>query len=757
MKPHGSRKATTFRWLVPAVVAIVSALAAFFASRVGFDDSIEIWLMEDDTELVAYREFLDRFDADEFAVLAIFADDVFEPSVLRSIDRISRAAERVENVHRVRSLTNVEIFENSHGSTHSQRLVEELPETEEEGHALRERALAVELLHGTLVSEDGRAAAVIVELEPEGNNVEDKTEFMHALREIAAPERRDGLTIRFAGSPAIDEAFFQYSYDDIKVLLPACIFLVLLVTIVLFRSLSASLAAISVVSLSLLWVFGLMGLAGFEVTVISSAIVALILTVGVADSVHMLSEYRRCLRRGVSPAEAVRETVRNLFVPCLFTSATSGIGLLALMVSSLRPIREFACLAAFGVASAFVLTFVLIPHLLPLVRFHRSRRDGTGRSRLDVLIGWLARPGRKRSKVIVGVGALVLILSVGALHHLDVGINALNYFREGDPVREDIVEIDRQLGGSTSVEFVVETEDDGFKEPEMLHELKNFCLWMEELPGVTRTVSIVDFMKEVDRVWRGRGERPGVLPETRKNAADFFLLLEGEVDSLVQDNYSVARVTTRIRLADEKPFLEAFPAVRQRIVDRAAEAGFEVRFTGFMSLMARMEAYLLDSQMDSLALAFVVITVLMIVLLGSVRIGVFSMIPNFLPIMVGMAIMVPAGVSLDTGTVMIGPIALGLIVDDTIHFLLRFSRAVKRGDSVDDSIARTMEETGRPIIITSVILACGFLILTLGSFAPNANFGLVNAAVILLALLADLVLLPAALMLVASRVDLVRR
>lgn len=741
------------RWLLLLGIVLITVGAGWLASGVGFDNSIEIWFLEDDPNLVAYHDFLERFGADEFAVISLEADNVFTPEMLAYVDRLTRDADQLPYAHRVQSLTNVKVFGGCRKKLSFTPFVEHLPETQADADALRRRAMEIELLKGTLMSADGKVAAVLIEMSPEANNVEKKQQFMSRLRALVPEGLPAGVTTRYAGSPALDDAFFRYSYEDMEVLLPGCILLVLVITLLLYRSLGAALLSLAVVMVAVVWTFGAMGLFGLKVNVITSLIMALILTVGVADTIHVLSEYRRCLGNGVDRRLAVSRTMRNLFIPCLFTSVTSALGLLSLLVSSLVPMREFALLAAFGVVSAFVLSFTLVPALLPLVRLKPEQAGGRTRV-VDGLARWLARPTPARSRRVVLVAVLLVAVSFWGVTYLKVGINTLDYFREGDPVRTDIEAIDSLMGGSSAVEFVVHTAPGGLKEPEVLRRIDEFSRWLEESPGVSRVVSAVDLVKETNRVWHGGDGKHLTVPDSRARVAQFFLLMEGDDDfeALLQDDYSVGRVTARVNLSQVDEFVDSVDKVKQRL---EAESGsvMTIAMTGFVKLMADMETYLLDSQIMSLSLAFLVITGLMILLLRSLRIGLFSMIPNFIPILMGMAFMVPAGFSLNSGTVMIGSVALGLIVDDTIHFLVRFGRAVKSGSSVDDSIAEAIQETGRPIVITSLVLAGGFLVMVLGRFAPNAHFGVVNAVVILCALAADLVLLPAALQLASGHVS----
>jgi len=300
----------------------------------------------------------------------------------------------------------------------------------------------------------------------------------------------------------------------------------------------------------------------------------------------------------------------------------------------------------------------------------------------------------------------------------------------------------------------VESPEEGLKDPENLRLMEGLQAWLAQQEGVSQSLSVVDSVKEMNRVMTA-GEQPGLyqLPDSQAAIAQLYVLLEAEEDfeSEVQDNYSVARITTRVQMSKAHELASRLPHVDAMIAEKYSNDDLRIHATGFVKLMGDMENYLLDSQIRSLLVAFGVIVLMLGMLLRSVRLALFSMIPNLSPILIGMGFMAAVRIPLDPGTVMIGSIALGLVVDDTVHFLVRLRRRIKAGDDLEDAIEHTIRVAGRPIIVTSLVLAGGFLILLVASFTPNLHFGAVTALVIMLALAADLLVLPASLLLIRPR------
>lgn len=737
------------RIVVLAFLAVISLVALYFCFKLEFDASIDIWFLESDPTLVTYDQFLKRFEADEVTVLAMFVDDVFTPENLKALERITRAVKEAPYIHSVASLANIDTIKGEQGEVFIGPLIKTLPENRQQADEIRKLAMDNPLIAGLLVSKDQKVAAVILELDRAGANFQGKVELVNALKQLREKEQTQDRKIYLTGTSVFDAAFYEYSNRDFMVFGPVTFLLVIFASFFVFRRFSAAIIPLSVVSISCIWTFGLMGALGIKINVMSSALAGLILAVGIADSIHIVSDYYQELMHGRTPDDAAKQSISQLLVPCLFTSATTAAGMLSLLISDLEPIRQFGWLAALSVIFAFVVSFAFVPTVLNLAKPPDPKfilRQSAGP--MNIVLKFLGRPGVKRSRWVLSVFAVLMIISVYFLTTLQVGSNPMNYFKKLDPVRVETQIVDEALGGSATIDFLVRAKNEGLKNPEILKRLDDFERWMDGREGITQSLSVVDTLKEVNRVFHDGDPAFFKVPETRALAAQYYLLLEGEddFDNYVQENYSVGRMTSRIELSAAQALVHGIPELEQRVKDEFSGEELRVETTGLLVLMARMEQYLVDNQIKSFLIAFVVISMMMIMVLRSVRLGLFSMIPNVAPIVCGIAFMAAVGISLDVGTIMIGSIALGLVVDDSVHFLVRLRRFLDQGNNMETSIFNTTIETGRPIIVTSVVLAAGFSVLLLGSFAPNIYFGMISAIVILIALVFDLLVLPSALM-----------
>ena len=744
------------RWLVIAIVAALTALAASFLPP-RFDNSLEVWFLRDDPELIRYQKFIDRFEADDLAVVGLFGDRIFHRDGLETIDRLTTALGKIDQIVRVRSLTTMQVATSTNGGISIEPAIDIDGLDTETPAERRTRILSNRLLTDSIVSKDGRATVVAMFVHPD--NAKDDfarrrlgEAIMRVAQEIGAPTFEVAVT----GGPPMDRMFNEYAERDMTVFGLLTVLIVLASVWVSFRRLSASLIPMLVVIIAGIWTYGLLSAVGWTMNIVSTGLIGLLLAVGVADSIHILSDYYQHLMAGESPDDAVRSSLQHLIVPCLFTSMTTAAGMLSLSVSQIRPVQEFGIMAAAGVTFAFLLSVTLVPCVLRIAKapdpeFIERQRTGF----ISRVVQRLARPTRRSSIPIVGGFAILIAMSLWASANLVVAnSNPLNYFVEDEPIRVDTERIDEALGGTATVEFVIHAPDGGLLEPAILARIKAFQQVLKAEPGISSTFSIVDVFEDLNQTMIGGDETHRRIPDSRARVAQLSLLLEGEEDleQIIQDEYSIGRISAGIRLSDASTLVKRVPELKRVVAESFAGPELSMEITGFALLISRVEGYLVESQIDSLAIAMVVITLMMMMLLRSVKLGLFSMIPNCGPIVLALGFMAAVGIPLDPSTVMIGSIALGLVVDDTVHFLARLRPLAASGMPMEEAIAGAMHATARPLIVTSIVLVAGFSAMILASFTPNIYFGVVASVVIILALIADLIALPAMLVLIRPKI-----
>ena len=716
-----------------AAIGLLSLFALVPAGTVRFDNSLEIWFLEDNPELALYNEFSSRFHADEIVVVGIFADDVFHPETLSAIHRITAAAASLEFVYRVRSITN---------SAHARRL--------EEGFldgAFRRSIMASPALVDALVTADGRAAAIVVYYGREGDAVDLNARFVNDLEAIAAREL-DGLPAEFelTGSPVMGEAAQSNNRKDLQTLPPLMILIIVTLAFAIFRNLWLTLLPLTVVAVAAAWTYALMGLLGWPMTMISAMLTPLVLAVGVADTIHVVGSYQRHMSANPDRERAVEASIRELLLPCLFTSITTIMGLLALTLSEIGPLRQFGVVAAFGVFSAFAVSITLVPALLLTFPVFNRIKSVSSEGGLGRFLSWVNRQAAGGRALLWSITAVVVVASLGSAQRISYGLDPLMWFPEEDPFRVATGRVDEAFGGSLSLEFMVAAPEKNLNDKDVLRRLEAFESWLSDHTVISRTLSISGIVKEAARVSRDAGPAGYALPNSQfvTDALIENLRQSGQLEGWLLPDFSGARISARMPAATAPVIIEQIPAIEEYLHTKFANSGLALNLTGQAVMVGQMQTYVFESQAASFTLALVTISILMILLLRSVTLGLLAMIPNLVPLLAGLGAMSMFDIDLNPGTVMITAVALGIVIDDTVHMMTAIKRNLGDTSDVAFAVKQAVRTVGRPIVVTSILLALGFSILMLGSFLPSREIGGVTALIIVAALCADLLLVPAA-------------
>jgi uncharacterized protein len=736
------------RALALILILIVSGLSVWQALSLQFDTSIEVWFLEKDPDLMSYRAYVDAFESDQIVVLAYDDPDLWTPAGLAFLDEVTTRAEDVVHVQYVRSITNARELESNPGSLTTRAFYDR--DDPPDPADLRARIFGSDLLAGSLISDDGLTPAVILNVEALTQESAEKMVIADALRALAAElgEKR-GVTFAIAGATMMDDAFFRHTQRDLLTVMPLMALMIILAMLALFRSWRALLLPLSVVGLACLWVLGVMGTFGLRFTITHSIIFPLLMGVGIASSIHVLSRTITLRRRGEGSLEAAVNSLRYLLAPCFYTAMTTVAGLCSLLFTELKPMREFGALASGGVFASFLLTYGLGPILLPLMSDPEDDSAALSRMwrRWDQWLLRLAELSQEKAGRVLVISALVMIAALIGLKDLRIGNNPLEYYKTDDPVRIDLNFVDTKLSGTGSVEILVDTGViDGAKDPATLKKMEEVETYLSELPGVGETLSFAELVKELRRALRGGADVERRLPDSKAEISQLLLLIDDpeELERLVDFEYRRARIHGTIKLSEAETLVENIGKLEAKI-DEVFDPPMTASATGVSKLIANMNHYLLQSTLRSMGAAFIIVLFFMTLALRSARLGMFSMIPNLLPIGVVLGLMGWTGIRLDPGTTMIAAVALGLVVDDTLHFLHQFKDKMHEGADIHDATRDTLLVTGRAIAMTSVILCGAFWLLLFASFIPNIYFGLLCGMAIALALVANLVVLTAAL------------
>ncbi len=736
------------RWLVIVACALLTAGFARLAGGLTTNTSNDYFFLHGDPFIERYNDFKETFGSDEFVYVLFTAEDVFTPEVLHAIEAFSQAAtDEIPYVRKVTSILDVERITATDDTVMVEPLIGDVPTGLGALAEIRRRALANPLYTDTFVSADGRHTGVVIETEKrpgDGTFPKAITDAVYGLVDREAFARYQPKVV---GPPILDATVDGTVATEFGQLGGISLLLIFTILVWSFRRFAHVVAPMVVIVLTNIWVFGLMAVTGTPLTMMSFILPALIMVVGCGDAIHVIAEYRARLLIDDDSDAALVETIRRTGLPCLFTSLTTAAGFGSLVAMEIRPGRELGVFAAVAVIIAFVLSVTLLPALLSFGGPRTAKHRATPPI-IDALLRATARLAVRRPAPIIVVSALLLIVAGFGLTKIDVAADFLRDLDEDTRIRQDYDYVDTNLGGTVGVSIVLDSgAPSGIFEPEFLADLAALDTWLDEYELTRTTASVLDVFEELVAVTSTTAPA-GARPASSEHAAQLFLLYEmggaEEIDRFVTPERDRAVLTARFRSVPTSR-LTTFAADLDRWVD-ANLSHTSVTSTGLVPLIVTLVEYITRSQLASFSLAFTAVLLMMMLQFRSVKMGLLAMVPNVFPIVITLGYMGYQGILLNVGTVMIASIAIGIAVDDSIHFVTHFRHYREAGQSTAEAIQTAITGVGQALLTTSIVLALGFSVFGTSSMSHLVNFGLLTALTVVTALAADFLLLPALLL-----------
>jgi len=685
-------------------------------------------------------------------VIGFNAPDVFSPDILQFIKLQTAKLEALAEVREVISLTNVDEFVGSDNDFIVRPLVGDFPTDAKEVAVLRQRALSSCLIKDSLLGENGTATLFLLRPQKFSDVGSGKALLVEKVEQVFATRKAQYTDIKchIAGWLVTDTNMGSYMNRDLALFVPLTYVVLVVFLWLALRNLWAVLLSLVNVSVCLVWTLALLNLVGGALSPTTSILLPLMMALAVSDSIHLFVDFFKRDRGSEELSTIIQETLKSLAVPCFLTSLTTAIGFLSLGVSNIPPIRCFGFAAAGGMMFEFDLSMTIVPLGVYLLRHKISLRRPSRlyRSSLPGFLKGLATWVVARRGMILWSSVVIVVISLYGVTLVAVETDLLNYFKKNSPVHQGALFIDKELGGVNTIEISFYADaPDAILKPENLMVLDKVDKFLQSQPIVSQVTSINSFLKEMNKAFYNEAEERYELPASKALAAQYLLLYGGdELENFIDSEYQWARMSARVTAHNSRVVAASIKALRGYVATEFADSGLEIRVTGKTFLANKLVGNIVDSQVQSLALAFVLIFIVLLLVFRSFRLGVLSLIPNALPIVFNLGLMGYAGIPLNSATAIISAVAIGIAVDDTIHFICHYQSEMKGGLSVSAAVQQTVVFKGSPVIMTSLIMIAVYGLLMLASFVPTVQFGFLSAMIMLFALVGDLVVLPAVLL-----------
>ncbi len=730
--------------LTLAVIVLITTFFGFYARGIRMDSAIENLLPVNDPDKVYYDDVKKTFGDEAVTVIGVFADDVFAPATLAKIDHLSQRLAELDGVREVISLTTVKGVEMGDFGLSAGPVMRSLPRTPEEAAAFRAKILANPIYVKNVVSADGRAAGISVVFESMSDD-----EFLQRGLEgqIRAAVAAAGGPEQYAitGIPTIKVFSARYMEGDTLKFLPFGVLIAVLVLVWAFRTPRGVLLPLLSVMAGVVWTTGLMVLTGTPINMGTLVLPPLLMAVGIAYAIHIMSQYYQEVRPGRSPVEVVQATVDHISLPLFIAALTTVAGFATFLFTPIRAIREFGVYSVFGISAIFLLSLAILPAALVLLPAPKRA------SNLHDENNWLTRVLRVLGEIAVRHNRTVLVLGLAlclacawGIRRIRVETDFLGFFLPGSEIRVDNTRIAEHLAGTQPIYVVV---DGGSPQSatrlETLQAMSQLQAFIDRQPGVDKTMSLLDYLGMVRRTLE-----PGADPMPKTQAAiDQLLLLidPADIQPVLNRDASRANIIVRTTLSGSGD-VGAFVARVKAFAADHFPRQVTVRPTGTVVLLNRSADTLAWGQVSSLWQVFVVLLLLMSALFLSVRVGLLSLIPNAFPIVILFGVMGWTGVSLNISTSLIAALAIGIAIDDTIHYFSAVNGQLRETGDQAQAVRNATRAMGKPMIVTSVALCGGFLVVCLSNFQPVRYFGYLASLTMAVALVSDLFISPAIVM-----------
>ncbi|EAQ54082.1 putative integral membrane protein [Vibrio sp. MED222] len=743
-------------FIVLLVVFSIIILSALGAKNLYFRGDYNIFFEGTNKQLMAFDEIQTTFAKTDNLAIVVAPEDgnVFTPETLTLIQNLTVDAWQIPYSSRVDSLANYQHTEAVEDDLLVEDLLyEEYEHTPERIAKVKQIALNEPLLKNALVSASGDVTIVNVTVQlPEVDKTAEVQEVIAAINTMIAKYQADYPSVEFhtAGIIAMNNAFMMSAQEDSSTLVPLMLLVVLVFLTFMLRSFFSVVATLVVIISSIVATMGLSGWAGMFLSTATVNVPTLVLTLAVADCVHVIVTMRQAMQRGMEKAQAIQYSIKLNAMPILITSVTTAIGFLMMNMSDSPVLRDFGNLSALGVLIACFLSVTMLPALLKLLPVKRLSTNPKAADKVTFMdkLGDFVVTNRK---ALLPISTLVIVGAAALIPLNKVNDESVKYFDTSSEFRQAADFMEETVSGMTTISIAVKTnESQAIADPVFLQAIGDFTDWLRVQPETDHVATLSDVYMRLNKNMHGDDDSYYQLPLNRELAAQYLLLYEMSLpygldlnNQINVDKSSIKMVLTVDNLGSVE-LVELEERIYSWFAANAPQ--YEVVASSPSLMFAHIGETNMASMLSTLPITLVLISGLMIFALRSVRLGVISLVPNIAPAIIGFGLWALISGEINLGLSVVVTLTLGIVVDDAVHFLSKYQRARMEGKSAEEAVRYAFHTVGRALWITTVVLVAGFSVLAMSSFRLNSDMGLLSAIVIFIALVVDFILLPSLLM-----------
>ncbi|MCG6879610.1 MAG: MMPL family transporter [Deltaproteobacteria bacterium] len=722
-------------WRIILPIVLLTCLFAWQIPHLRFETSIYDLTIEDLPQTREYEAFKKTFGCEEIVLVVARTSDVFNPKTFSNIERLAAEFGKIEGVRRVISLPGIKKSMNITGKWTLSDFKKEIS--------------IVTLLEKNIVSQDGKTTVISLILEDN----KQKDSVIAKVEDVIESEKATQPMYQI-GMPVVSKALTHFTEQDFLRLPPITFLLIAVTLFLLFRNVRGVLIPAGSVLIALIWTFGLMAWTHTPLCLLTMIVPIFLIAVGTAYSMYIFPEYAAAQKTSKTAKEASLNCFMQLGFPTFLAVITTIIGLGSLLINRIIEIRYFALFSCFGILAMLFIFMTFLPAvmaLLPLPGKTSHSKSRTRENLLDRFLSGIIQLNLEHQKWTLGLIALIALLGIMGISRIQVETNPLDFFKDDTDISQNFKDIYRDMAGSFPMNVVINSgQDDYFEDPVHLKEIIPIQEFLATLPGVDKTISFCDYLKLVNYATNQYQDDFYALPEegfeVRMLINSFKTMLGLDMlGRFMNENFSETNIVLRTHISSSNDFMNTQKRIEAHLAENLP-AGFSFQVTGIGVVISHSSQLITDGQIKSLFLTLVLVFAIMFLLFMSFKVGIIGILPNCFPILVGFGVMGWLGIPLSMATSLIAGVAIGLAVDDTIHYLVGYNHEFKKDLNKKRALRDTVRHLGKPIIFTTVTISLGFSVLLFSSFKPTAIFGLLMVITMVSALIGDLILLPSLMM-----------
>jgi len=736
------------------ILSIIHLICGFGLMSLKSDFSYKAWYSDKDPNVQKFNSFEKYFGNDDNLIISLKnTTGILNVRDLNQVKDLTDLLWGVEDIVRVESITNFQFM----NSTADDIVISDFYD----GGEINEKSIQTltgnikkwPFLYNFLISKDHKTFVLQSILRPALNNPPDHSKVSGAHQKILEnfKKKNPQFEVHLTGPVRVVDDFKNATIDDLVFLIP---FLYLIFSILLylrFKSISSIFSVFLVVSSSSFLALGIAGFLNQNVNTLTAAAPTIIMTIAISDAIHLLSSYFYALKSGKNYFDSIKYSMNKNFYPTLLTSLTTAIGFFTFYGAKVEPISELGVMVGIGVICAWFVTYWFLCPLILL--FPTKFKSLVGKSQFGVISKSNIKAITRFLNTYRRYFLISTIMSVAAgvycFSSLEINMNPLDQFRHDHPGVQASRFMEKNMGYSSGLELLIDSGvPEGINEPSFLLKVDHLSNWILESKIAIKTNSILDIIKKLNMTFNEGQVDFYKIPNSKKTIAEsiFFYSLglpQGQdLSSKMDITQSKLRLSLTWNTLNSKDALLAFEKIKMK----SKQLGLNVLVTGKTTLFHQLTPYVVTTFIKSFGMAFLLITLILMIYLKSIKLGLLALIPNIWPLLVGSIIFYLGGFTVDMGSVIIASVCLGVAVDDSIHFLFEYKKSRDQDSSIIEAVEKVYDTTFPSLFLTTIVLSIGFASFVFGSYIPNIIFGVFVAIILLLALFSDLIILPVVLM-----------